>query len=129
MSADRLGLRWSIASLVLAITASIALLFIPLLMPGFDLPEALGPATPALAPARQTVIESAGWGGVLVLLWPIVITALPLRLRDRPGVRGYRAIATLLLLPLLPIGSFAVGGFYVPSALAMAIASIRRSPP
>lgn len=123
---DRIGLRWSIASLALAVIASLALVFIPLLTPGFDLPEKAGPATPTLAPARETVIDSAGVAGALLLLWPIAVTAIPYRLRHRAGVRGYRALATLLLLPLLPIGSFAVGGFYVPSAFAMAVASLRR---
>ncbi len=126
---DRVGLRWSVASLVLAVLASVALVFVPLLTPGFDLPEKSGPATPTLAPPRETVLDSAGAAGALLLLWPVAVTATVYRLRHRPGVRGYRALATLLLLPLLPIGSFAVGGFYVPSTFAMAVASIRRRPP
>jgi hypothetical protein len=125
---DRTGLRWSIASLALALLASLALVFIPLVTPGIDLPEKSGPATPTLATARETVIDSAGVAGVLLLLWPVAVTALPFRMRQRAGVRGFRALATILLLPLLPVGAFAVGGFYVPSVFAMAVASIRRRP-
>jgi hypothetical protein len=125
---DRIGLRWSIASLALAVLASLALVFIPLVTPGIDLPEKSGPVTPTLAPARQTVIDSAGVAGALLLLWPVAVTAMPFLMRHRAGVRGFRALATVLLLPLLPIGAFAVGGFYVPSVFAMAIASVRRRP-
>lgn len=125
---DLIGLRWSIASLALAVTASLALAFIPLVTPSVDVPQKPGPTTPTLAPTRETVIDSAGVGGALVLLWPIAVGAAVFRLRRRAEIRGFRAIATILLLPLLPIGSFAVGGFYVPSAFSMALSSVRRRP-
>jgi hypothetical protein len=128
VAGDRMGLRWSVASLVLAVLASLALVFIPVVTPGFDLPDKAGPTTPTLAPAQETVIDSAGVAGALLLLWPVAVTAMPFRLRRRPGVRGSRAVATLLLLPLLPIGSFAIGGFYFPSVFAMAVSSVRRRP-
>ncbi len=37
-----------------------------------------------------------------------------------------RTVAALMLLPILPIGYFTIGGFYLPSAGAMFIAATRR---
>ena len=75
----------------------------------------------------QTLLEADGSGLVLLLLLPILITAVPVLLRNHAQVRTARVLAAIALLPILLTGYFTIGGFYLPSELAM-LGALRRKP-
>jgi len=72
--------------------------------------------------------EGVGWIAIMLAV-PLVITAAPVLLKGHRRIRTVRTVAALMLLPILPIGYFTIGGFYLPSAIAMSIAATRRDPP
>ncbi len=121
--------RWSLAALALAVCASVALLFLPIYTQGHESSQtdAAGHVTNSSASSSETLLEGDGSGEAAILLVvPIVIAAAPGLLKSHARIRMVRTLAALMLLPILPIGYFTIGGFYMPSAVAMFIAATRR---
>ncbi len=126
---DRSANRWSVAALALALCASVALLFLPIYTQGHESSQtdAAGHVTYSSASSSASLFEAEGFGRIAILLAvPILIAAAPVLLKSHARIRMVRTVAALMLLPILPIGYFTIGGFYLPSAVAMFIAASRR---
>ena len=61
----------------------------------------------------------------MLLVLPVVITLVPVLLRNHSGVHAARVLAAIALIPFLPIGYFTIGGLYLPSEIAL-LAALRR---
>jgi hypothetical protein len=124
---DRSAHRWSVAAFVLALCASIALLVLPICEQGSEssVTDAAGEVTRASASTQETLLQADGFGWIAILAVPVVVTALPLLLSGNARIRTLRIIVAIVLLLILPIGYFTIGGFYLPSAVAMLIAATR----
>lgn len=127
---DRSADRWSVAAFVLALCGSVALLVLPIYTRGSEssVTNAAGKITRTSASSKETLLQGEGFGWIAILAVPIVITAAPMLLRDRPRIRPVRTLAAVILLLILPSGYFTIGGFYL-SAVAMLMAATRRDAP
>ena len=74
--------------------------------------------------SSETFLQQVSLDAALVLV-PIALTVLPLLLRHPPWVIHVRGIALIGLVLILPAGYFTMGGFYLPSAIAMLGAIVR----
>lgn len=128
-TSDLRGQSWSITSLALAVCASAALLVLPIYPSGYSqTTQVSGHDTKTTSEVSnyETLLQDGDTLVVLaMLLVPIVITAVPVLLRRHPRATASRVIAFGLLLLVLPNGYFTIGGFYLPSAIAMFVAAIR----
>lgn len=114
------GLVW--VALGFALVATLVLLFVPLVE------DLVGPVVNGgdVAPVdvkRVTIPESKSWWIALPLLLPVAVTALPLLARRRRAELPLRFGAAALLGALVAVAEGSIGPFYLPSALAMAIAA------
>lgn len=129
IAGDRSANRWSVVALALALCASAALLVLPIYTQGHESSrtDAAGHITRSSASSSETLLHARGFGWIAILLAvPIVITAAPVPLKRHPRIRALRTVAAFMILPILPVGYFTIGGFYLPSAVAMFIAATRR---
>lgn len=81
---------------------------------------------PAPEPERTTLLEEQPGEIVPVVAIALALTGLPLALNRTRFRTGARAIAAALLLVGSLLGSMSVGFFYLPSAVAMTVAAVRR---
>ncbi len=93
--------------------------------------SAVAPGAPAGEPTRTTatLIEVNGWHVLPILLVPAALTGLALLivLRTSAGQTRRRVLVwvpAVLLLGFCILGSFSIGIFYLPSALALVLSSI-----
>ena len=71
---------------------------------------------------HSTVLAAAGWAGLAILAWPVAIS-LGAFVLDRQGTRpGAWFVAAALVMPVLPFGFFMIGGWFMPSVIAMIVA-------
>tara|TARA_B100000378_G_scaffold261160_1_gene242353 strand:- start:191 stop:619 length:429 start_codon:yes stop_codon:yes gene_type:complete len=89
------------------------------------------PGAPANEPTKTTatLIEVNGWCVLPILLVPAALTGLALVtiLKTNAGQTSRRVlvwVASVLLLGFCILGSFSIGIFYLPSALALVVSSI-----
>ena len=92
---------------------------------------AAAPGAPASEPTKTTatLIEVNGWRVLPILLVPAALTGLALVtvLKTNAGQTRRRVLvwaASVLLLGFCILGSFSIGIFYLPSALALVVSSI-----
>ena len=93
--------------------------------------SAAAPGAPANEPIKTTatLIEVNGWRVLPILLVPAALTGLALVtiLKTNAGQTRRRVLvwaASILLLGFCILGSFSIGIFYLPSALALVVSSI-----
>ncbi len=125
---DERGTGWSIASLVLAVCATGILLVAPIYQSGSEeAVQVVGhPASHTRYFHNETAVQGNDPGSALVLLLvPLVLTAIPVLLRHQPRVRAVRTIAFVGMLFVLPFGYFTIGLFYLPSTVMMLLAVTR----
>lgn len=72
----------------------------------------------------RTLLEINGSRVIGLLLVPIFISLVPLLFPGRPAL----IIATTLICGFTVVGSFTVGLFYVPAAVAMLVATLGKPP-
>jgi hypothetical protein len=115
-------------SLVLAVLAAVAVLFLPL-----GRSAAVGPVMPR-DPSRQeevrsnNLLEEEGPGVVVLAAFPVLLAAIPVvGERFRPGSRGLRILAAAFQWLFVIAGLASIGWFYAPSAIAMSVAAVARS--
>ncbi len=92
---------------------------------------AVAPGVPSGEPTKTTatLIEVNGWRVLPILLVPAALTGLALVtiLKTNAGQTRRRVlvwVASVLLLGFCILGSFSIGIFYLPSALALVVSSI-----
>ncbi len=114
---------------VLALVVVLWLVFGPVYRGGSVTPAA--PGAPANEPTKTTatLIEVNGWRVLPILLVPAALTGLALLtvLRTNSGHTRRRVLVwvpAVLLLGFCILGSFSIGIFYLPSALALVVSSI-----
>jgi hypothetical protein len=119
-------------SLVLAVAAAVAVLFLPL--GRSSTVGSVAPGEPApLEEVRSTnLLAEEGPMVVALAAFPVLLAAIPLvGERFRPGSRGLRIVAAVFLWMFVAVGLASIGWFYLPSAIAMtfaAAARLRRAP-
>ena len=127
MSNER-GAGWSIASFVLAVCATGILLVAPIYQSGSEEAVQVGghPASHTRHFHNETLLQGGNSGsGLVLLLIPLVLTAIPVLLRHQPRVHAVRTIAFVGMLFVLPFGYFTIGLFYLPSTVMMLLAVTR----
>jgi hypothetical protein len=119
-------------SLVLALIATGAVLFLPLGMSVEAEPVVPGEPAPASPPEvtdRTTLLQEEGPRIWALAAFPVLLAAIPVvgeRFRPRP--RGLRILGAVFLWLFVAVGLASIGWFYAPSALAMTLAAVARSP-
>ena len=113
--------RWALGSLVFTVVVSAAFLLVPSYESGCtgDAFGADGSCTDGVI--RTTRLEEKGPGVVWVLSVPVVLAAIGTLLRPR----GARVAVAVTLGALSLLLSFSIGGAYIPSVVAMAIAAAK----
>ena len=102
--------RWAVASLVLAVATSLALLVVPVYTSGSG--------------GTATLIEVNGTRAVFPLIVPVLLALAPV---IRPRRAAAIASASLLGAFVLVSGG-SVGLFYLPALVAMIVAACRAAP-
>lgn len=116
-------------SLVLAIIAAVAVLFLPLGRAATE--GARDPSEPATPATEQstTLFEEEGGRAVALAGFPVLVAAIPvIGERVRPGSRALRIVAAAALWLFVVLGLASIGWFYAPSAIAMTLAAVARRP-
>jgi hypothetical protein len=70
-------------------------------------------------PARATLLEVNGQWAMVPILLPVVLALVPVMFPHR----AIRIIAAVVLGGFTALGAFSIGLFYLPAALAMAVAA------
>ncbi len=99
-----MGTRLTEVSFGLAVAAAIILLVLPVYS-GFEGSRA----------THATLLEVNGTYALLVVMFPVAVSLLPLLVRKRP----LRITAAFLMGAFALIGSFTIGLFYLPAAIVM----------
>lgn len=76
-----------------------------------------------VAPVVETVVSttfwaSAGWGGLVAAILPLVIALAPLTLGLRPWPRTAFAVSASLLMLFSFVAGFSIGLYFLPAAAA-----------
>jgi hypothetical protein len=103
-----MGTRLTEVSFGLAVVAAVILLVLPIYA-GFEGSRA----------THATLLEMSGTYALLVVMFPVAVSLLPLLVRKRP----LRITAALLMGAFALIGSFTIGLFYLPAAIVMFLAA------
>ena len=85
--------------------------------------EVFGGVAEPVTTGRRGFLEINGGFGLVLVLVPVTLTALPWLVSNPTGRRRLQTIATVLLLTFVVVGALSVGLLYTPSALAMLIAA------
>lgn len=115
-------------SLILAVVAAAAVLFLPL---GRAVPSGpTAPGEPAGASGQETsttLLKQEGLVAVALVAFPVLVAALPMAGdRLRPGSRALRVVAAAALWLFVLVGLASIGWFFAPSAIAMTLAAVAR---
>jgi hypothetical protein len=116
-------------SLVLAVVAAAAVLFLPL-----GRSATVESVSPGEAPAQEEVgstnlLAEQGPTVVVLAAFPVLLAAVPVvGERFRPGSRGLRILGAVFLWLFVIVGLASIGWFYAPSAIAMTVAAAARRP-
>jgi len=115
-------------SLVLAVVAAVAVLFLPLGRSATVGPVAPGEPAPLEEEVRSTnLLAEEGPMVVALAAFPVLLAAIPVvGERFRPGSRGLRVVAAVFLWMFVAVGLASIGWFYLPSAIAMTVAAVAR---
>jgi hypothetical protein len=115
-------------SLVLAVVAAFAVLFLPLGRSATVGPVAPGEPAPLEEEVRSTnLLAEEGPMVVALAAFPVLLAAIPVvGERFRPGSRGLRVVAAVFLWMFVAVGLASIGWFYLPSAIAMTVAAVAR---
>jgi hypothetical protein len=122
--------RWSAASLLLALTASLVLLLAPL---GNEVEStaatgSLGAgASPTDAETRVThpsLLEIQGWSVAVPLFVPVVLTGFGVVAARRGWGPALIVVAALLGAGIV-LGALSVGFYYLPAEAAMIVAAVK----
>ena len=134
-----LALAFGLCSHLLAWAAFIVLVFIPFYqgeavtatspVANVDGPTASQPVPNQRVNSTATLFQVNGWSVLPIVLAPVLVSAIGLTggLLSGPGRMLRRislAIGALLLLGFCVAGSFSIGLFYLPAALAMTVAAV-----
>jgi hypothetical protein len=119
-------------SLVLAVAAAVAVLFLPLGRSATVGSVAPGEPAPLEEVRSTNLLAEEGPMVVALAAFPVLLAAIPVvGERFRPGSRGLRIVAAVFLWMFVAVGLASIGWFYLPSAIAMtfaAVARLRRAP-
>ncbi|HEV8572203.1 MAG TPA: hypothetical protein VGR49_04010 [Actinomycetota bacterium] len=119
-------------SLVLAVVAAVAVLFLPVGRSSTIRSVAPGEPPPQEVVRSTNLLAEEGPEVVALAAFPVVLAAIPIvGERFRPGSRGLRILSAVFLWLFLIVGLASIGWFYLPSAIAMtfaAVARLRRAP-
>jgi hypothetical protein len=102
------AIRFTAASLVLAVAAAIAWLILPTYSAGFGAPS-------------KTLVEVNGQWVIGPVMFPVVIALVPVIF----PARAMRLVAAALMGGFTVVGSFTIGLFYLPASLLMLMAAVR----
>ncbi len=120
----RPGTGLSIASLALALVATVVVLFAPLSVSVTREASVPGQAPrPLERVERHRLLDTEGWSIMGVLAFPIGFAALPLPFTGTRAWRASRIAAAVLLTGFSFLAMFSVGWAYLPAAVAMWIAA------
>lgn len=86
-------------------------------------PEVSGGVAEQLTAGRRTFLDANGGFGLVFVLIPIGLTALPWLVSESRTRRRLLKVATVLLLTFVVVGALSVALLYAPSAVAMLIAT------
>ena len=116
--------RWALGSLVFAVVVSAGFLLVPSYETGCmgDAFGADGGCTDGVI--RRTLVEENGPGVLWVLSVPVVLAAIGTLLRPR----GARVAVAVTLGAFSLLLGFSIGGAYIPSVVAMAVAAAKSDP-
>ena len=125
MLGDR-ALTAALVSHALAWVAVVLLVFMPFYRGESATATPKGAIPGEVVQSTATLIEVNGWGVLPILLVPVVISGIGLLAALVAGRglilrRAPLVIAGLLLMGFCIAGSFTIGMFYLPAALAMAV--------
>jgi hypothetical protein len=113
----------NLIALVLAMTTSVVLYFVP--VGTKETSTATQDGAPSVTTREQIRLsEITGYseaGTIVLLLIPVAITALPLVVKKKGLLLGMAALLTLLCF----LAGFSIGLFYVPAAIALWVAARR----
>jgi hypothetical protein len=114
-------------SLILAIVAAGAVLFLPLGRAVTTQPAEPGKRAPEQV-SSTTLLEEEGPRAVALVAFPVLVAAVPMvGDRLRPGSRVLRVVAAVALWLFVVVGLASIGWFFAPSAIAMTLAALSRS--
>jgi hypothetical protein len=106
----------------LALVATLALLLVPAYSSTEARSSSVGPVE--VEKHSETLVQSEGWGVIMLILIPVLVSATPLALVGSSHERTVQIAASVLLLLFGLLGAASIGLFYLPSALVMTLAAI-----
>jgi hypothetical protein len=136
--ADRMGgprsldptvVRWSVAAFLLALVASVVVLFAPLTMQGEEFPVSPSESSPRIGASepkvtRDSLLSEEGWSVALPLSIPVLLTAVGV-LAARLGARRVLTAIAVLLGAFVWVATLSVGVYYVPAEAALITAAVK----
>jgi hypothetical protein len=119
------GTLATVVAFVLALTASLLLLVIPVYssVGGSAVLDGSGETQTKIKRSKTTLLEENGPGVLVVLSVPVLITMIPLLPRRNARRRPWRLASAMLLTVLCILTGFSIGLFYLPAAVALWIAA------
>jgi hypothetical protein len=120
---------WSVAACLLALSASLVLLFAPLgtQLEATAVPEAgsSGQAGPSEGEVTHpSLVEIQGWGVALPLSIPLFLTGVGV-IAARLGARRVPTAMAFLVGAFVVVGALSVGIYYVPAEAALIVAAAK----
>ena len=113
------GRRWALGSLLLAVVVSAGFLVVPVHESGCMDDAFGGNRSCTSGTTRTTLVEEEGSRILWVVAVPVVLAAIGALLRWH----GARVAVAVALGAFVVLGAFSIGGSYIPSVVAMAIAA------
>jgi hypothetical protein len=113
------GRRWALASLLLAVVVSAGFLVVPVHESGCMDDAFAGDGSCTSGNTRTTLLEEEGSRILWIAAVPVVLAAVGALLRWHVA----RLFVAVALGAFVVLGAFSIGGSYIPSAVAMAIAA------
>lgn len=119
-------LKVNVAALVLALTASLLLLVVPVYssVGGSAVVDGSGEnQSITMESSKTTLLEENGRAVLMVLSVPVLITLTPLLTRGRSHRRAWLLASAITLTVLCVLAGFSIGLLYLPAAVALWIAT------
>lgn len=114
----------TVAALVLSVASVLYLLIAPAYS-GISTYQDTDGVT-RMTTTSMSLLEANGWRLLIPVLVPVAICAFAVLARKSDQARGFRVTATVLLWAFVVLTGFSIGMLYLPSALAMTVASLYR---